>query len=230
LTFRQQVFLTAVQPKLSNDAVDTPRAPRRLTREARREQLVEAAMPIVASQGFARFSLEEVAARADVTRNLLYHYFPRGRPDVALAVAERAGRELTDGWLTDETIPLEERVAQNNARIVAHALTPTDAWRLNRLARSTTSPEIRELFDRFVGLVVSNMSLNHLGTADPPPLARIALTGYLAFVEAVLDDMRAQSIPPEQIVQMLSDTLAGALGAAHAPTAQPGVLRAGDRV
>ena len=55
-------------------------------------------MPIVAEQGFARFSLDEVAAAADVTRNLLYHYFPRGRPDLALAVGERAGRELTDGW------------------------------------------------------------------------------------------------------------------------------------
>jgi len=174
-------------------------------------------MPIVASQGFSRFSLEEVAARADVTRNLLYHYFPRGRPDLALAVAERAGHELTDDWLTDERIPLEERVAQNNARIVAHALAPTDAWRLNRLARSTTSPEIREIFERFVTLVVSNMSLNHLGTADPPPLVRIALTGYLAFVEAVLDDVRAESLPPERIVQLLNDTLAGALGAAVGP-------------
>jgi AcrR family transcriptional regulator len=172
-------------------------------------------MPIVAVQGFARFSLEEVGARAGVTRNLLYHYFPRGRPDLALAVAERAGRELTDDWLTDESIPLEERVAQNNARIVAHALEPSDAWRINRLARSTTSPEIRELFERFVGLIVSNMSLNHLGTADPPPLARIALSGYVAFVEAVLDDVRAGAAPAERIVRMLSDTLAAALAAAE---------------
>ncbi len=171
-------------------------------------------MPIVAEQGFARFSLDEIAAAADVTRNLLYHYFPRGRPDLALAVGERAGRELTDGWLTDETIPVAERVARNNARIVAQALQPTDAWKINRLARSTTSPEIREVFEHFVGLVVSNMSLNHLGTPDPPPLARLALLGYLAFVEAVLDDVRAGSFPPEQIVRLLNETLAGALRAA----------------
>lgn len=171
-------------------------------------------MPIVAEQGFARFSLDEIASAADVTRNLLYHYFPRGRPDLALAVGERAGRELTDGWLTDETIPVAERVARNNARIVAQALQPTDAWKINRLARSTTSPEIREVFEHFVGLVVSNMSLNHLGTPDPPPLARLALLGYLAFVEAVLDDVRAGSFPPEQIVRLLNETLAGALRAA----------------
>jgi len=45
---------------------------------------------VVADQGFTEFSLEEVAAHADVTRNLLYHYFPRGRPDVAVAVVELA--------------------------------------------------------------------------------------------------------------------------------------------
>src|SRR6185437_8176543 len=192
------------------------RPPRRLSREARREQLVAAAMPVVAEQGFAGFSLEDVAERADVTRNLLYHYFPRGRADLALAVAERAGHELTDDWLTDEAIPLQERVAGNNARLVEHALQPTDAWMINRRARSATSPEIREVFERFIGLVVSNMSLNHLGTKEPPPLARIALSGYVAFVETVLDDGRTGTVPPEGIVRLLNETLAAALGAAAA--------------
>jgi len=58
------------------------------------------------------------------------------------------------------------------------------------------------------------MSLNHLGTPDPPPLARLALSGYLAFAEAVLDDVRAGSFPPDRIVAMLNETLAAALQAA----------------
>lgn len=195
------------------------RPPRRLAREARREQLVTVAMPIVAEQGLAEFSLDEVAARADVTRNLLYHYFPRGRPDLVLAVAERAGHELTDGWITDETVPIEERVAENNARIVAHALEPSDAWRINRLARSAQTPELRDVVERFVERVVSNMSLNHLGTPDPPPFARLALAGYFAFAEAVLDEVRIGDFEPEQIVRMLNDTLEGTLRAAAAAEA-----------
>lgn len=204
----------------TKDTAPPTRMPRRLSRKARYEQLVEAAMPVVAEQGFSEFSLDEVAERAGVTRNLVYHYFPRGRPDVAVAVAERAGHELTDDWVTDESIPIEQRLAENNGRIVAHSLQPTDAWRIHRLARGTTAPELREILDRFVGLVVSNMSLNHLGTPDPPPLARMALGGYLAFVETVLDDMRASSVPPEQIVQMLNDTLAGAIRASKTALAE----------
>ena len=84
---------------------------RRLSPEVQREQLVAAAMPVVAEEGFADFSLGRIANRAGVTRNLLYHYFPRGRPDVALAVADEAGRQLTDDWVTDQTLPLPERLA-----------------------------------------------------------------------------------------------------------------------
>ncbi len=201
------------------------RPPRRLARQARREQLVAIAMPIVAEQGFAEFSLDEVAAQADVTRNLLYHYFPRGRPDLALAVAEEAGLELTEDWVTDEAVPIEERVMQNNARIVAHALQPTDAWRINRMARSTPTPELRSVVDRFVGQVVSNMSLNHLGTADPPPLTRLGLAGYVAFAEAVLDDARTGNLQPEPIVRLLNETLEGILRAAASAEAAPSTGR-----
>src|SRR5216683_6807591 len=94
------------------------RSARRLTRDARFDQLVAAAMPIIAAHGYAEFSLEELAARAEVTRNLLYHYFPRGRRDVALAVAEEAGRRLTADWVVDEQVPLAERVAANFSRVI----------------------------------------------------------------------------------------------------------------
>lgn len=178
-------------------------------------------MSVIAEQGFSEFSLDEVAEHADVTRNLLYHYFPRGRPDLAVAVVERAGHELTDGWVIDESIPIEQRQTENNARIVAHALQPSNAWRIYRLVRGTTAPDLREIHDRFVDLLVSNMSLNQLGTPDPPALARMALRGYLAFTESVLDDMREGTVPPGQIVLMLNETLAGAIRAANTARAVP---------
>jgi AcrR family transcriptional regulator len=189
------------------------RPPRRLPRGARRAQLVAAATPVAALQGLSDFSLDEVALRADVTRNLLYHYFPRGRPDLTLAVVEEAGRVLTDGWVIDEAIPLPERLAMNVGRLVDHAMQPSDAWRLYRLARVTTDPEVRGVFDRFVDLVLASISLNQLGTAAPPPLARAALVGFFAFFEATLEEARAAALPRERVLAMLNKTLVAALGA-----------------
>ncbi|HUE26918.1 MAG TPA: TetR/AcrR family transcriptional regulator [Solirubrobacteraceae bacterium] len=192
------------------------RPPRRLARGARREQLIEAAMPIVADHGAANFSLDELAASADVTRNLLYHYFPRGRADILVAVAERAGHELTDGWVTDESIPLPERMAANFLRFIHHASTPTDAWRIHRQGRAAQDPELQEIIDRFEDVVIEGVSRNNFGTPDPPPSARIAIKGFIAFSETVLDEAREAGLPREQIVALVAQTFPAMLQAALA--------------
>jgi len=190
------------------------RGPRRLARAARHSQLVAAAMPVVAAEGLTDFSLDEVAARADVSRNLLYHYFPRGRPDLVLAVAEEAGRRLTDDWVTDEAIPPAERLAANNRRMIEHAMAPTDAWTIYQLSSSASDPELRATVERFVEIVISAISLNQLGTPDPAPPARLALRGYLAFFGAVLDEARATGVEPERVLGLLNGTLVAAIRAA----------------
>jgi AcrR family transcriptional regulator len=197
----------------------TTRPPRRLSKDARREQLVAAAMPVVAEQGFAEFSLEDVAATADVTRNLLYHYFPRGRPDVALAVVDRAGRELTEDWVVDGTLPLTDRLAANFARMASHAMTPSDAWRIHRRARAAQQPELDGIVARYTELVIASISQNHLGTADPPPLVRLALVGFIAFAEAALDEARLREVPPAEVMQMLAGTLVASIEAARGASA-----------
>lgn len=191
-----------------------PAAPRRLSKIARHEQLTAAAMPLVARHGFSEFSLDEVTERAGVTRKLLYHYFPRGRADVVLAVAERAGHELTDGWIVEQAIPLDQRLAANNTRIIEHAMKPSDAWTIYRLARSSPDPEISEKVNRFVDLVVATVAQNHLGTSTPSPLPRMAIRGFLAFFESVLDDARTTGASLEVILPMLAGTLRHAVDAA----------------
>jgi len=192
------------------------RPPRRLSRDARREQLVDAATPIVAEQGFGDFSLDDVAARADVTRNLLYHYFPRGREDIVLAVVERAGRQLTEDWVLDESLPLAERLQANFARIADHALEPSDAWLIHRRARAATEPELVAVTAGFTAVVVHSVALNHLGTRRPTALVRLALTGYLAFAETVLDQTRVAGTPGRaQVMRMLAKTLVATIAAAR---------------
>ncbi len=182
-----------------------------MAREVRHEQLTALAMPIVAEQGLAEFSLEEVTLRADVTRKLLYHYFPRGRQDVVLAVANRAGEQLTEHWITDEQLPLPDRLLANIAPLIEHAMQQTDAWKIYRLARASTDPEVRRVVQRFVDVVTASISLNNLGTSEPPPLPRLAIRGFIGFFETVLDDARGTEVPLDQVTRMLVNTLAAAI-------------------
>jgi AcrR family transcriptional regulator len=170
-------------------------------------------MPLVADQGTG-FSLDELAANANVTRNLLYHYFPRGRQDILVAVAERSGMELTAGWVTTEAVPLEDRIAVNFARYFEHAMQPSDAWRVHRFARSTLHPELSEIVDRYEETVISGVSQNNLGTPDPPPLVRIALKAFIVFTETLLDQARNDGTPLGQVLAVVAETLPATVQAA----------------
>jgi AcrR family transcriptional regulator len=191
------------------------RGPRRLTKEARHQQLVALAMPVVAEQGFGAFSLEEIADQADVTRNNLYRYFPRGRPDIVAAVVSEAGSELTTDWVTDPELSLEQRLQANMDRLADHAFGFSDAWRIHRRARSADEPEIDEIVDRYLNTVVSNISLNNLGTPDPPPAVRAAILATIAFAETMIDESRDAQIPRAQIGKIILDTLVAALRSAQ---------------
>ena len=190
------------------------RARRRLPSEDRREQLENAALAVAARQGFADLSLEAVAAEADVTRSLLYHYFPRGRADLQLAAARRSGAELADGWVTDPEVAREERMASNFGRMLDHAFAPSPAWSVYRQARTSADPEVRRAGDTYRDLVAESIALNNTGDADPAPLLRAAIFGFLAFGEEMVEEARARDLPRDQVLAVLAGTLQAAIAGA----------------
>jgi AcrR family transcriptional regulator len=182
----------------------------------RRRQLCGAALEVAARQGYAGLSLDDVAQRAGVTRNLLYHYFPRGRLDLFLAAADLAGRELTEGWVTDERLTLESRLAANFGRMIGHAAEPSDAWRVLRHSRIPSEPEIQELAESYRQVMIASIAVNHFGTSDPPPLARLALRAFLAYAEQALDTYREEGLDRAAVQALLARTLVGTVEAARA--------------
>jgi AcrR family transcriptional regulator len=187
---------------------------RRLSPEQRREQLVRAAMAIMAREGYEALSFEAVARDAQVTRNLLYHYFPGGVIELFRACAELAGADLVADWTVDAALALDERRARNFGAMARHAGTPTDAWLVSRITVGSADPEVRTTTARVRDHVVSAMALNALGTTDPPPLARAALTAYLAFAESLLDRAREQELDGAEVVRVLETTLESVVAAA----------------
>lgn len=55
--------------------VKTPRPPRKLSRAARRVQLIEATIEVLAERGFARMTLSDVAGRAGLSHGLVNFHF-----------------------------------------------------------------------------------------------------------------------------------------------------------
>jgi AcrR family transcriptional regulator len=188
--------------------------PRRMPPAERREQLIDAAVSIAAQDGYENVAFEAVANRASVTRNLVYHYFPGGRQELIEAAVHRAGQVLSSDWITDRQIPLPERLAGNLNRMMDHAAEPTDAWLLYRQARGLVDPRLLEISANYRERVISNIALNQLGNPKPPQLVRIALDGFLAYVETVLETGLAEGIDRERVVAVVAPTLAATVDAA----------------
>ncbi len=188
--------------------------PRRLPPAERREQLIDAALTIAARNGYENLAFEKVANQAGVTRNLVYHYFPGGRQELLEAAVHRAGELLSSDWVTDPDVPLGERLAANLNRMMDHAAEPTDAWLLYRQGRGTVDPALLEIAGVYRERVIDNISLNQLGTSKPPPVVRIALDGFLAYVETVVEKAIEDDLPREQVIELVGGTLMAAMNAA----------------
>ncbi|HEY1523771.1 MAG TPA: helix-turn-helix domain-containing protein [Solirubrobacteraceae bacterium] len=174
-------------------------ASRRLSRQARRDQLVSAAIPLVARRGPADLSLDEVAERAGVTRNLLYHYFPRGRSDLVSAVLDDAERQL---------VGQSQELDQAISRILDHALAATHAWRIHRMAGALPA------FTRRAEATAAAVdALRDFTGAEATPLSDLALHGYVAYAEAVLDGARTAGIPRSDVRGLLARTLRAVVAA-----------------
>jgi AcrR family transcriptional regulator len=192
-------------------------APRRLPPAERREQLINAALSIAAREGYENLAFEKVANRAGVTRNLVYHYFPGGRSELLEAAAHRAGEQLSSDWVTDPAVPLGERLAANLSSMMDHAGEPTEAWQLYRQGRGSVDPKLLEIMALYREKVIATISLNQLGTTNPPPLVRIALDGFVAYVETVVEAALSEGLPRERVIELVGGTLAATVeGAVNA--------------
>ena len=81
---------------------------------ARRDAILEAALSIIAREGFHRASIAEIAGTAHVSRATVYQYFADKR-DILRALADRVARgviETADTWPPLPASPAEEEAAE----------------------------------------------------------------------------------------------------------------------
>lgn len=191
-----------------------------MTSEDRRRQLTKCALSVIADDSSQELSLDAVAERAGVTRNLLYHYFPRGKRDLELAAVEEVASQLFGDFDTDPSAPLDEKQERNLARFVVHAWQRSDAWQGYVELRSRLDPEMRATMDRYRDAIVEAISLNNFGTADPGPYAHAALRGFIEFGAEMLSQGREAGLEIEDVVATLREVLDATVEAArpHVPT------------
>ncbi len=185
---------------------------RRLQRDERRELLLARATELFAEHGYDGLSMSQLARDAQISKALLYHYFP-------------SKRRLFETALEEGAAELRARTEPDPARPPAEQLATTlDAflrWVQERPAAYATllqsgSGEVREIMTD-VRSTTAGRILTGLGPDGLRPATRAAVHGWLGFLDgAILDWIAHDDLSREELHGMLLGAFAGALIASGA--------------
>lgn len=182
----------------------------RLPPETRRDQLLKIGAQLLAERHLDEVQITEIADRAGVSRGLLYHYFPN-KQDFAIAVARTACAEVF-AVDPDPELPVADRARLVLEAYVGFAEANRDAYRAMHTSL-VADPRVREL--RAADLAGHEQRvLGAFGVAEPSPMLRAAVRGWLAFVIAVILDWLAggEAMPREDVVELCTRALIDLVG------------------
>jgi AcrR family transcriptional regulator len=77
--------------------------------DARRAEIVTTARQVFAEAGYADAGLADVASAAQVSKSLLYHYFPEGRPQLFVSVTQELLAEFQQRLRQAARVPFSVR-------------------------------------------------------------------------------------------------------------------------
>ncbi|HSZ69651.1 MAG TPA: TetR/AcrR family transcriptional regulator [Solirubrobacteraceae bacterium] len=193
----------------------TPPPRRRLTAQARRELIEQAACELFAARGYIATSIDEIATRAGVTAPVLYDHFVSKR-DLHRRLLERHFAELRRLWseqLRGEE-PAEQRIARAIDAWFAYVEQHPYAWRM--LFRDTTGePEVRAIHEQVIAqsrAAIMPLFLRERGIDAPESADAPALEMAWEVMRAVLQGLALwwyehQQVPREQVVATAMNSL-----------------------
>jgi AcrR family transcriptional regulator len=192
--------------------VAAPRA--RLDVDERRRQLVALGLDLFSSRSYDEVSIDELAAAAGISKGLLYHYFPTKRDfyiaTVRAAAAQRVERTSTPAQ-GDPLERLRSGLDEYLDYVQEHEKPYSALLRSGVGADSEVARIVDETRDELCARLVEGVPLEAQG-----PLVRIALRGWLGFVEAAtLDWLDAKRrVKRDALRDMLASVLLRAIESA----------------
>lgn len=171
----------------------------RMTREQRREQLLELGMQAVVDASFDALSVEQVADAAGISRGLLFHYFPTRR-DFLVAIAEAGAEQLLEVTAPEPTLDPITQLRTGMAAFVDYIVERRKAYVSLVQGAAGGDPAMLQVVRRTRQRIVERLLAGvGLSLDDAPPRLRLGLHGWLGFVEeAAITWLEADDVPGRQ--------------------------------
>jgi AcrR family transcriptional regulator len=186
----------------------------RMQVDERRRQLLDAGAELFAKHSFEEISMRELAEAAGVSKPLLYHYFPSKIDLFKAAVSEKA-EELQRLIEPSSDRPAIEQLSQVLDSYLAWIEDNAQTWS-KLLQSAATLPEARELVEGFRQRTMDLILAQLTEGRKPRPALRIAIKGWLGYMDAaILDWSESKDLPRAKLRELLLAAFGAALMAAR---------------
>lgn len=186
---------------------------RRMQNDERRALLLERATQLFGEYGYDALSMAQIAREANISKALLYHYFPSKHKLFEAALMSGA-MELAERVQPDPTLPPAEQVSTTLDVFLAWVEERPKAYA--KMLESAGAREVRDTMGQ-VRTDTANLILGGLGPDGERPATRAAVFGWLAFLDAaILDWIAHGDMTRQELHGMLLGSFAGALVASGA--------------
>ncbi|OBI85793.1 hypothetical protein A9X00_27165 [Mycobacterium sp. 1245805.9] len=174
-----------------------------------------------AEKPYGAVFVEDIAARAGVSRASLYHYFPSKR-ELYVAIFKRASHRLLARANPDPQLPLAEQLASGlEAHIQYFADHPFEAIAINRGALSD-DPAIQAIITEELNVIAQRLTDKLVAEGRLHAVTEIAVDAWLAFVRAAcVKWVESQKITRAGLTEMCLRAFDCVLGYPERPCARP---------
>jgi len=196
---------------------------RRLEPQQRREQLLDTGAALFVEKPYEDVLMEDIAARACVSRSLLYKYYPSKR-DLYVAILKRVSDRFLARVSPYPQLPLAEQLATGlEAHIQSFADHPFEAIAISRGALSH-DPAIQAIVTDELNVIGQRLIDKLVAEGRLRGVTEIAVEGWLAFVRAAcVKWVQSQKISRADLTELCLCAFGGALGYPDKPVASPDI-------
>lgn len=155
----------------------------RLRPDARRAQLIELGVEMLATRTLDELSVEDIAKQAGISRGLLFHYFA-SKQEFHLEVARAAAQALITRTEPDRSLPPLDSLRGALTAFMDYVVENPDNYKSLVRGAASGDTEMRSIFDRtrstMAGRIVEVLAELGLPLG---PRATLAVHGWVAYVE-----------------------------------------------
>lgn len=184
--------------------------------DLRRAQLLALGLNVFSERSYDDVSIDDLAHAAGISKGLLYHYFPTKRHFYVAALAEAAS-QLVAATAHATAGPLRTPAKKISVGLEAYldfVEQRGPAYLALMRGGIGSDPEVAEIVES-ARTVFFERVLTQLPKGCGGPLARVAVRGWIGFIEnASLDWIARRTVSREALVRLATQVLLSALKAA----------------